>query len=182
MLTKLAAISEHSRLQRDVLQTRESIAAISQEAETSRREANTLRLENTQLRTEVARLNGFVSQGRENHRSENPIVDFNDPQYDGRSNYVSGSSRLGDVQSLKNTHGATSLPPIRSLPANHGMGEDMTGVQYNDTPMQHLGGYHDPPQSRPTGYGQPETRMNGFQQRPAETRPGMGFQQPQRSF
>ncbi|KAG0648022.1 esc1 [Hyphodiscus hymeniophilus] len=57
ILTK--AISEHQRLLRDVSEQRQHTAAVSEQAETSRREANTLRLENTQLRHELGRLSGF---------------------------------------------------------------------------------------------------------------------------
>jgi hypothetical protein len=170
-------------LQRELIQSRESISLVSQEAETSRREANTLRLENTQLRTEVARLNGFQSsQGEQprvngsTHLGENG---FNNPQYDGRSTYVSGASRLGDSHSINKAHN-TSLPPIRALPTNSGVSEDMTGVQYNDAPMQL--GYQGSQQDRSNGYLQNEQpRVNGFQ-RPPEPHPIGGFQQPQRSF
>lgn len=140
-------------------------------------------MENTQLRAEVARLNGFQSQG-----SEQPRVNgathlgdngFNQPQYEnGRTTYVSGGSRLADAQSMGKAHN-TALPPIRALPANASMSEDMTGVQYNDPPMH---GYQDPQQHRPNGYSQIEQpRVNGFQRAP-EPRPVGGFQQPQRSF
>jgi hypothetical protein len=180
-------------LQRELIQSRESISLVSNEAETSRREANTLRLENTQLRTEVARLNGFQSQGGEQPRINGATHlgdnGFNNPQYDGRSTYASGSSRLGDSNAIKGAH-STSLPPIRALPANAGMGEDMTGVQYNDAPM-HLG-YQESQPHRANGYPQNEPRVNGFPQseqsrntgfqRPPEPRPVVGFQQPQRSF
>lgn len=168
-------------MHRELVQSRENSSLLSQETETSRREASTLRLENAQLRAEVARLNGFQSQGNEQPRVNGATnlgdTGFNQPHYENnRTAYVGGGSRALDTHNMSKSH-STSLPPIRALPANAGMSEDMTGVQYNDTPATH--GYPEPQQHRPNGFD--PSRVNGFQ-RSSEPRPVGHYQQPQRSF
>ena len=160
----------------ELIQQRDTINMISQEAETSRREANTLRLENTQLRAEVARLNGFQPQGDQRVNGASHMDGFNAPLH----NYVSGGSRVKDVQAINK---GTELPPIRGS----FMSEDnMTGVQYNEAPVMQLTSQqshiHRPQpnpqvdQRRPNGFGyqNEQPRVNGY---PSQNeQPHNGFQ------
>lgn len=131
---------------------------MSAETDTSRREANSLRLENTQLRSEIGRLSGFQPQGDQR---------VNGASHMENGYYASGPSRGKDGQGINK---GTELPPIRGSFLSD---DSMAGVQYSEAPTVNLGPHR--PQPNPT------TRGNAMMYQQPEgvhTYPSMNGQPP----
>ncbi|KAH8674551.1 hypothetical protein BGZ60DRAFT_468834 [Tricladium varicosporioides] len=123
ILTK--AISEYSRAMTDITRLSSKVRTIETELDTSRREAAGLRLENSQLRAELA---NFTNP----HRSAQPPIPAeypNIPTNPYGANVMDRSSRH-DTYVLRN---AEQLPPIRNAINGHPqVTEAMSGVQYQN--------------------------------------------------
>ncbi|CAG8982505.1 hypothetical protein HYALB_00002285 [Hymenoscyphus albidus] len=133
ILTK--AIAEYGRAMTDITRLSSKIRGLEQELETSRREAAALRLENSQLRGELA---GFANT----HRLP-PQPPMNNDYSQGNSIYGGGvmdrGTRGHDTYVLRS---AEQLPPIRNAISGHSQQADaMSGIQYQQSGYR-AGGDH----------------------------------------
>ena len=112
----------------DISRLTVKIRSIEQELETSRREAAALRLENSQLRGELA---GFT-----NHRPT-PQAQQISNEYPPQNNNVYGGSSIDrnprHGQDNYVLRSAEQLPPIRNAIGGHSqIPETMSGIQYQN--------------------------------------------------
>jgi hypothetical protein len=114
----------------DISRLTVKIRSVEQELETSRREAAALRLENSQLRGELA---GFTSHRpapqQQQQQMSNDYPPQNNSVYGGNS--MDRNPRHGQDNYVLRS--AEQLPPIRNAIGGHSqMPESMSGIQYQN--------------------------------------------------
>ncbi|TVY55494.1 Protein esc1 [Lachnellula cervina] len=127
ILTK--AISEYGRAMNDITRLSSRVRSLEAELETSRRESAALRLENSQLRQELAAFAGPHRPTHSSHSAQPPMSS----EYPSMRANVYGSNAMDQNPRHENyvIRSAEQLPPIRNAINGHPQGpEAMSGVQY----------------------------------------------------